>query len=155
MTIPAIDNADANVLAARPNVAALDDLDFYWGDVYDFTFSRSKWVARTDNGSRTLLADSPGELFRLIDADYRAHPVPRRETHKGRSAMDEAAAMALKDLDVHWGAFYQITLTSHGWMARRRDNGHFLVAATPSGLEELIEADSGASAARPGAGDGE
>ncbi len=155
MTIPAVDNPDSIVIAARPTVAALDELDFYWGDVYDLAFSRSKWVARTYNGSRTLLADSPGELSRLIEADYRAHPLPRRETHEGRSAMDEAAARALKNLDAHWGAFYEITLTSHGWMARRRDNGHFLVAATPSDLEELIEADSGASTARPGSGDGE
>lgn len=74
MTIRAIDNAGANVLAARPNGAALDDLDFYWGDVYGFAFSRGKWGAWADNGSRTLPAGGPGGLRRLIEADSGARP---------------------------------------------------------------------------------
>jgi hypothetical protein len=130
------------ITVAISRAAALDDLDFYSGDVYDFAFSRAKWVARTGDGSRTLLADSPQELRELIEADYQSRAVPRRDTHEGRSAMDEAAVRALKELDVHWGEVYAVTLSSHGWMARRRDNGYFLVAATPEDLEELIEADA-------------
>ncbi len=103
-------------------------------------------MARTDDGSRTFTASSAGELRALVEADYQAHPVPRRDTHQGRAAMDRAQAQALKDLDVHRGEFYAITLGSHGWMARRRDNGHFLVAATPDDLEELIDADCEAEA---------
>lgn len=132
--------------------AALNDLSFYWGDVYDFVFSRAKWVARTLDDGRTLLADNPEELRQLVEADYEAHPVPRRDTHEGRATMDQAQAQALKDLDVHWGEFYIITLSSDGWMARRRDNGHFHVAATPDDLEELMEADCEAEPVRLGAG---
>lgn len=130
--------------------AALDDLDFYWGDLYDFAFSRARWTARTRDGSRTLLAGSPEELRRLIEAHQEAHPLPRRDTHKGRSAMDEATAQALKELDIHWGEPYAITAGSHGWMARRRDNGHLLVAATPQDLEQMIEADCEAQPVRLG-----
>src|SRR5579875_3836175 len=135
----------------RFRTTVLDDLDFYWGDVYDFVFSRAKWAARTLDGSRTLLADNPKELRELVEADYEAHPIPRRDTHEGRATMDQARAQALKDLDVHWGEFYLITLGSHGWMARRRDNGHFLVAATPDDLEELMEPDCEAEPVRLGA----
>lgn len=131
--------------------AALDDLSFFWGDIYDFALIRAKWAARTDDGSRTLTASSSEELRALVKADYQAHPVPRRDTHEGRAAMDQAQAQALKELDVHWGEFYIITLTSHGWMARRRDNGHFLVAATPDDLEELMETDCQAGPVRLGA----
>ncbi len=143
----------AQAQAARS--AALDDLSFFWGDIYDFAFSRAKWVARTDDGSRTLTADSAEELRALTEADYKAHPVPRRDTHERRPAMDQAQARALKDLDVHWGEFYVITLGSHGWMARRRDNGHYLVAAGPEDLEELIEADCEAEPVQLGTGAGE
>jgi hypothetical protein len=136
--------------AAR--LAAPDDLSFFWGDIYDFAFSRDKWTARTRDGSRNLLANSPEELRGLVEADYEARPVPRRDTHEERAAMDQAKAQALKDLDVHWGEFYVITFGSHGWMARRRDDGHFLVAATPDDLLELMEADCEAEPVRLGAG---
>jgi hypothetical protein len=125
---------------------------FFWGDIYDFAFSRAKWVARTNDGSRTLVARSPDELSELVEADYEDHPVARRDTHEGRASMNQAQAQALKDLDIHWGEPYAITLTSHGWMARRRDNGHFLVAAIPEDLEKLIEADAEAKPVRLGAG---
>ncbi len=131
--------------------AVLDDLDFYWGDIFDFAFSRAKWTARTRDGDRTFLADSPEELRGLIETDHEAHPVPRRDTHKGRSAMDEATAGTLKELDIHWGEAYVITFTSHGWMARRRDNGRLFLASAPEDLEQMIEADSEAQSVRLGA----
>lgn len=65
--------------------------------------------------------------------------------------MDETQAQALKDLDRHWGRPYVITFGSHGWMARRRGNGHLIVAATPEDLEELLEADYAASPAHAAA----
>jgi hypothetical protein len=136
------------ITMAATRAAALDDLDFRWGDLYDFAFNRAKWVARTRDGARTLLGDDPEELRGLIEADYEARPVPRRETYKGRSALGQKQAQALKELDVHWGAFYVISLGSRGWMAKRSGNRHLLVAATPGDLEELIEADAGAQQVR-------
>jgi hypothetical protein len=57
--------------------AALNDLDFRWGEVCDLAVTRAGWVAkRLDNG-RALVADSPEELLELIRADYEAEPVSR------------------------------------------------------------------------------
>jgi hypothetical protein len=60
----------------KARVAALDDLDFHWGESYDLAVTRAGWVAkRLDNG-RALVAGSPAELGELITADYTAQPVP-------------------------------------------------------------------------------
>jgi hypothetical protein len=56
---------------------ALDELGWYWGEVYDLAITRSGWVAkRLDNG-RALVAGGPNELRELIIADYAAEPVSR------------------------------------------------------------------------------
>jgi hypothetical protein len=51
---------------------------------------------------------------------------------------------ALDDLRWHWGEAYDPAVTSAGWVAKRLDNGRALVAASPSGLRELIIGDYGA-----------
>lgn len=57
--------------------AALNDLDFHWGEVCDLAVTREGWVAKRLDNDRALVADSPGELHELIRADYEAEPVPR------------------------------------------------------------------------------
>jgi hypothetical protein len=60
----------------KARVAALNDLDFHWGESYDLAVTRAGWVAkRLDNG-RALVAGSPAELGALITEDYAAQPVP-------------------------------------------------------------------------------
>jgi hypothetical protein len=60
----------------KARVAALNDLDFRWGELYDLAVTRAGWVAkRLDNG-RALVAGSPAELGELITEDYTAQPVP-------------------------------------------------------------------------------
>lgn len=48
---------------------------------------------------------------------------------------------ALDDLSWHWGEAYDLAVTRAGWIAKRLDNGRALVAASPSGLRELIIGD--------------
>jgi hypothetical protein len=61
----------------RARAAALDDLDWHWGEAYDLAVTKAGWVAkRLDNG-RSLVAGSPAELRALITADYAATPVSR------------------------------------------------------------------------------
>ena len=48
------------------------------------------------------------------------------------------ASEATKELQWHWKEAYQITGGGGTWLARRLDNGHTLVAASPDGLGELI-----------------
>lgn len=61
----------------RAREAALDDLDWHWGEAYDLAVTGAGWVAmRLDNG-RSLVAGGPAELRSLIVADYAATPVPR------------------------------------------------------------------------------
>jgi hypothetical protein len=55
--------------------AALNDLDFHWGEVCDLAVTRDGWVAKRLDNNRALVADSPEELHELITADYEAEPV--------------------------------------------------------------------------------
>jgi hypothetical protein len=57
--------------------AALDDLDWHWGQVYDLAVTRAGWVAKRLDNNRALVADSPEGLRELIWADYAAEPVSR------------------------------------------------------------------------------
>jgi hypothetical protein len=67
----------ATMAAQRARAAALNDLDWQWGEAYDLAITGASWVAkRLDNG-RSLKASSPAELHALIVADYAATPVPR------------------------------------------------------------------------------
>jgi hypothetical protein len=57
--------------------AELGDLDTLWGDLYDLAVTRDGWVAKRLDNNRPLLAGTPAELRRKIEADYHAQPVPR------------------------------------------------------------------------------
>ena len=67
--------ATAEVRKARR--AALDDLDWHWGESYDLAVTRAGWVAKRLDNNRALVAGSPEELRALILADYAAEPVAR------------------------------------------------------------------------------
>jgi hypothetical protein len=57
--------------------AELGDLDTLWGDLYDLAVTRDGWVAKRLDNNRPLLAETPTELHRKIEADYNAQPIPR------------------------------------------------------------------------------
>jgi hypothetical protein len=59
----------------------------------------------------------------------------------------------LDELDEHWGEYYDLAVTSAGWVAKRLDNGRALVASNARKLQTLIAADSGASPARSDCGE--
>ena len=67
--------ATAEVRKARQ--AALNDLDWHWGESYDLAVTRAGWVAKRLDNNRALVAGSPEELRALILADYTAEPVAR------------------------------------------------------------------------------
>ncbi len=67
--------ATAEVRKARQ--AALDDLDWHWGESYDLAVTRAGWVAKRLDNNRALVAASPEELQALILADHAAEPVAR------------------------------------------------------------------------------
>ncbi len=67
--------ATAEVRKARR--AALNDLDWHWGESYDLAVTRAGWVAKRLDNNRALVAGSPEELRALILADYAAEPVAR------------------------------------------------------------------------------
>ena len=67
--------ATAEVRKARQ--AALNDLDWHWGESYDLAVTRAGWVATRLDNNRALVAGSPEELRALILADYAAGPVAR------------------------------------------------------------------------------
>jgi len=55
------------------------------------THTRQRAAVLDDrDGDRAFLADSPDVLRAPIGIGHEAHPLPRRDTHKDRSAMDEA-----------------------------------------------------------------
>lgn len=57
--------------------AALEELEWHWGEAYAITCIGERWLAqRRDNGA-TLRAGSPDALRDLIIADYTAKKVPR------------------------------------------------------------------------------
>jgi hypothetical protein len=53
-------------------------------------------------------------------------------------AADEAPQDALGRLQWSWGSAYGIAGGWHTWVARRRDNGRLLNAASPDELRALI-----------------
>ena len=56
----------------------LDELRFHWGSAYDIGSSGGEYTARRRDGKGVPLADPhPEELWRRIQADYAALPVPR------------------------------------------------------------------------------
>jgi hypothetical protein len=55
--------------------AALDDLDYHWGEVYDLAVTPGGWIARRLDNNRSFMAETPDELRALIRADYAAEPV--------------------------------------------------------------------------------
>ena len=67
--------ATAEVWKARQ--AALNDLDWHWGESYDLAVTRAGWVAKRLDNNRALVAGSPEELRALILADDAAEPVAR------------------------------------------------------------------------------
>ena len=67
--------ATAEVRKARQ--AALNDLDWHWGESYDLAVTRAGWVAKRLDNNRALVAGSPEELRALILADDAAEPVAR------------------------------------------------------------------------------
>ena len=58
--------------AAR--AAALRDLDSRYGEAYNLAVTRAGWVAERLHDNRALVADSPEELRRKIEADAGASP---------------------------------------------------------------------------------
>ena len=48
---------------------------------------------------------------------------------------------ALADLQFNWGSAYAIAGTAGCWVARRRDNGRLINAASPCQLRERMIAD--------------
>ena len=72
--------AEAETRKARE--AALNDLDWNWGEAYDLAVTAAGWVAMRLDTGRFLLASSPGELRALIVADYAAVPVPRASSRR-------------------------------------------------------------------------
>jgi hypothetical protein len=56
---------------------ALHDLDWHWGSAYEITEALGVWRAVRRDNQVTLVASDPGELWRLIIADYTARPVRR------------------------------------------------------------------------------
>jgi len=56
-----------------------------------------------------------------------------------------AREAALNDLDWDWGGAYDLAVTRAGWVAKRLDNGRFLVAGSPAELRILIVADYAAA----------
>jgi hypothetical protein len=67
--------ATAQVRTARQ--AALNDLDYHWGEAYDLAVTRAGWVAKRRDNNRALVGESPEELRALILADDTAWPVAR------------------------------------------------------------------------------
>ncbi len=57
----------------------LAELRFHWGSAYMvWCNAPGRWTAERRDGKGTLSADSAGELWEKIRADYFACPVPRR-----------------------------------------------------------------------------
>jgi hypothetical protein len=56
---------------------ALEALVFDWGDAYLLSYVRDRWVALRRDRRRFLVADTLTGLERLIQDDYRRHPVSR------------------------------------------------------------------------------
>ena len=56
---------------------------------------------------------------------------------------DETPRDALAHLQFHWGGAYGIAGATGTWVARRRDNGRLLNAASPDQLRELMIRDYG------------
>jgi hypothetical protein len=52
--------------------------------------------------------------------------------------MDEPPQDPLGQLQFGWGSAYQITGAAERWVARRRDNGRLLNAASPDELRGLL-----------------
>jgi hypothetical protein len=72
-------------MTMKTDRAALNDLDYHWGEVFDLAVTRAGWVAkRLDNG-HALVASGPDGLRGLILADYSAQPVPREAFVAARS----------------------------------------------------------------------
>ena len=67
----------ATAEARKARAAALNDLDWHWGEAYDLAVTRAGWVAKRLDNNRALVAGSPEELRALILADYTAEPVAR------------------------------------------------------------------------------
>lgn len=56
----------------------LGDLRWHWGSAYTFSHpGPDLWIAVRRDDHSVLRAGTPGELLRLIRADYQARPVPR------------------------------------------------------------------------------
>ncbi|MGO9780720.1 MAG: hypothetical protein ACLPQY_13280 [Streptosporangiaceae bacterium] len=49
---------------------------------------------------------------------------------------------ALRDLDSRYGEAYYLAITRAGWIAKRLDDNRALVADSPEGLRQKIEADA-------------
>jgi hypothetical protein len=54
--------------------AALHDLDSCYGEAYDLAITRAGWVAKRLDNNRALVAGSPEELRRKIEADVGSGP---------------------------------------------------------------------------------
>lgn len=57
--------------------AALDNLDTYWGQLYDLAVTADGWVAKRLDNKRSLVAGNAAELRALITADHATGPVHR------------------------------------------------------------------------------
>ena len=67
-------------MMAADQRAALDRLDWRWGQDYDLAVTAAGWVAkRLDNG-RALVAANPRKLHMLIAADAGISPVQCAES---------------------------------------------------------------------------
>jgi hypothetical protein len=57
--------------------AALEALEWHWGDAYEITEASGVWRAVRRDNQRTIVATEAHDLRDLILADYTKEPVPR------------------------------------------------------------------------------
>ena len=63
--------------ADEPPQDPLGRLQWTWGSAYAITGEADRWVARRADNGKLIAGGSPGDLQRLLIADYEAEPVPR------------------------------------------------------------------------------
>ena len=64
------------IMMKAARATALRDLDSRYGQAYDLAVTRAGWVAKRLDDNRALVADSPEELRRKIEADAGASTRP-------------------------------------------------------------------------------